>query len=155
VSAAVLEDWAPGKPIPTGYHPVNRVRGGLVTGGALLFGIPFFLTFATALLESVVGQTGWGALLLPGVGPFIAIPAQGGGSGAAAVLVLDGALQSIGVAMFTVGILGQPSLVPDERTPAASALQLRLGPSSKVELLPMLGAGTLGGANGMRAVLSF
>jgi hypothetical protein len=154
VARADLDDWVPGKPIPPGYHEVQRVRGGMVAGGAVLFGIPFFITFAAAFIESLAGQQGWGALLIPGLGPILATTEQGGGT-ASAVLVLDGTLQTIGIAIFTVGIVGKPSLVRDEPAPRPSALHVRLGPSTAVDLLPMLGMGTTRSGQGMGAVLSF
>src|ERR1700722_12032891 len=67
VDKKAIAEWTPDRPVPAGYHPIQRVRGNFITAGAVIFGITFFATFAAALLEDLVQQTGWGALLIPGV----------------------------------------------------------------------------------------
>jgi hypothetical protein len=153
VDKKAIAEWTPDRPVPAGYHPIQRVRGNFITAGAVIFGITFFATFAAALLEDLVQQTGWGALLIPGVGPFLATTQQGG----APILVLDGAVQSLGIVLFTVGIVGRTILVPNEpgAPAAANPLRVQLGAGSSVEVVPMLGMGMNHQGQGIGATLTF
>ena len=103
----VLKDWREGDPIPPGYHPVERIRTGMVAGGATMFGVPYLIS---ALVAAGTADNGCcGAMWIPVIGPFIQMT-QWGTSDASAVdtgdifLVLDGALQAAGLAMFIYGL---------------------------------------------------
>jgi len=103
----VIKDWREGDPIPPGYHPAQRTRTGMVVGGAVMFGVPYLIS---ALVGAGTADNGCcGAMFIPVVGPFVQMT-QWHTSDASAVdtgdifLVLDGALQAAGVAMFVYGL---------------------------------------------------
>jgi len=104
----VIRDWHVGEPIPPGYHPAERIRSGLVAGGATMFGVPYLIS---ALVAAGGADSGCcGAMWIPVVGPLIQMTQWGPGTDASATeagdifLVLDGALQAAGIAMFVYGL---------------------------------------------------
>ena len=104
----VLKDWHEGDPIPPGYHPSQRARTGLIVGGATMFGVPYLIS---ALVAAGGADSGCcGAMWIPVVGPFIQMTQWGAGTDASSaeagdiMLVLDGALQAAGLAMFIYGV---------------------------------------------------
>jgi hypothetical protein len=103
----VIKDWHEGEPIPPGYHPATRVRSGLIAGGATMFGVPYLISALTGAIGADSGCCN--AMFVPVVGPFIQMT-QWHTTDASAVstgdifLVLDGALQATGVALFVYGI---------------------------------------------------
>jgi len=104
----IIRDWHEGDPIPPGYHPESRIRTGLVTGGATMFGVPYLISILTAAIGSDSGCCT--AMWVPVVGPFIQMGAWNAGTDSSAVatgdvfLVIDGVLQAAGVAMFVYGL---------------------------------------------------
>ena len=101
---ARIDDWHEGEPIPAGYHPVKRIRTGLVTGGGIMFGVSYLIS----VLIAAVGQDLSGAnnpfwpQFIPVVGPFI----QMGVTPLATVAVYCtflGLVQAGGLAMFIAG----------------------------------------------------
>jgi len=103
----VIKDWDSGQPIPPGYHVEEHVRKGLIIGGAVTFASTYLLSaLVAASVESVPqnGNSGYGALYVPGVGPFI-LMAQGGNIALGDfLLAIDGIAQLGGIAMFAAGI---------------------------------------------------
>lgn len=102
---ARIDDWHEGEPMPAGYHAVKRVRTGLVTGGAITFGVSYFIS----ILIAAIGQDLSGASnpfwpqFIPVVGPFI----QMGVTPLATVAVYCtflGLAQAGGLAMFIAGL---------------------------------------------------
>jgi hypothetical protein len=103
----VIRDWHEGDPIPPGYHPSERIRTGLVAGGATMFAVPY-------LISVLVGAGGadsgcCNAMYVPVVGPFIEMGSLHSFDASAnavggVFLVLDGVLQAAGVALFIFGI---------------------------------------------------
>jgi hypothetical protein len=107
----VIRDWQEGDPIPPGYHPVSRVRGGMIGGGAGMFGGPYLLSVLIAAIGTdVCNAEGTGCtntlapLYIPVVGPFITLGTAGGSATGDVFLVIDGILQATGVAMMIYGI---------------------------------------------------
>lgn len=106
-----LNDWEPGEPIPPGYHPVTRIRKGLVIGGSVLFGTVYLISALTGAAVSDVctasGSASCGRsaklLFIPVVGPFTMLGNTTSALGNFA-LVLDGLAQAGGVAMLIAGI---------------------------------------------------
>lgn len=93
-------DWEPGEPVPEGYHLTTQIRTGLVVGGAVVFGVTWFLN---ALVASIGIQAA--PLYIPIVGPFIAMGTFRSLQAVDAFfLALDGLTQAGGVAMFIVGL---------------------------------------------------
>lgn len=109
-----LKNWNEGDPIPPGYHPVSRVRGGLIAAGLATF-LPVYLISAlvgAATIDTCKAYNSYasgcrdaGFLLVPVAGPFIEIAHQTnpGAAGALGLTIL-GLAQAGGVAMFVMGI---------------------------------------------------
>lgn len=105
-----ITDWEEGEPIPPGYHPITRIRKGLVIGGALTFGITYLIT---ALSGAVVADVSAGnreamRLVIPVAGPFTLL-STGTASGDM-FLVFNGLVQAAGVGML-IGGLAAPKTV--------------------------------------------
>jgi hypothetical protein len=122
-----VPDWQEGEPVPPGYHPVQRMRKGAVIGGAVTFGVLYFISVLIAAVgtdeanrthtsNSVAG------LYVPVVGPFIAMTQSSTAVGNV-FLALDGLAQAGGAALLIYGITspqtvlarsdnGRPLLLP-------------------------------------------
>jgi hypothetical protein len=98
----VITDWDSDRPVPPGYHPEERVRKGLIIGGACTFGAMYLFTTLGAAISSDAGSPA-NALYIPGVGPFVQM-AQGGSATGTFLLAVDGIAQIGGIAMFAVGL---------------------------------------------------
>jgi hypothetical protein len=122
--SAENNSWKPGNPIPPGYHPVERVRKGLIIAGAVSLGASYLLS---ALGATVAGGSGspctsgfaslWcgggsprnarnedvAALYIPVLGPFwqMTVTTDAGGN---VLNFIDGAAQSAGLAMLIIGL---------------------------------------------------
>lgn len=106
----VIKDYTPGDPVPPGYHPETRVRGGLIAGGAAMFGAAYLPSLLAAAIGSDVcdnltncHNSLW-PLYIPVAGPFIALGTVPGSATGTVFLLIDGALQAGGAAMLIVGI---------------------------------------------------
>ena len=127
--------------MPPGYHVEEHARSGLAIGGGVTFG-------ATWLLSAMVGaalseawskddtidndDTAW-PLFIPVAGPFIGIGTMKASYGPGFMLVIDGLAQTGGVAMFIAGLAAKKEiLVRDDVYDA------------KIQVVPLLGAGTTG-----------
>lgn len=142
----VIRGWQEGEPIPPGYHPAERVRLGLVVGGATLFGVMYLFSALAAgvcssaqegTTTSICGgsTTKEDPLLLPAIGPFIQM-AEGGNAVGDVFLAIDGLAQLGGIAMLIYGLaVPKPVLVRND-----------LGKASppRLEISPMVGAGRAG-----------
>jgi hypothetical protein len=119
-----------GKPVPEGYHLETRPRKGLVISGAIIFGVPYFLSLSVAA-SSRYDPDQW--LYAPLVGPFIDLgnrkdscsttPAGFGNtntycsedSSERFFLMADGLMQVAGATMLVLGLaLPQRLLVRDD-----------------------------------------
>jgi hypothetical protein len=155
----VINDYHDGDPIPPGYHPQQRVRGGLVGGGAGLFGALWLIDVIIAAADASIKQdcnfsltgadictnhkaTFW-PLWIPVAGPFIAIGTTGSDALGTTFLVIDGLAQAGGVAMIIAGAMGHTVLVRND-----------LG-APKLELKPMFGMGATHSGHGMGLQLNF
>lgn len=127
-----ITDWEEGEPIPPGYHPVTRVRKGLIIGGAVTFGVVYLSNVLAAVIHSdackSLSCTGgsWNALYAPIVGPFIQMGYTSSATGNF-FLVLDGLVQAGGVAMLIAGIAA----------PKTVLVRNDLALSKKFEIKPM------------------
>lgn len=138
----IIRDWHEGDPIPPGYHPSTRVRGGLIAGGLSMFGASYLISVLVAAANdgicnnynSVTGTCSGGgddALYIPVLGPFIQMGNEHGSATALAdvFLVLDGLLQGTGVAMFIFGIA----------VPKTVLVRNDLGALKNIHISPMVG----------------
>lgn len=98
-----LTDWEPGEPIPPGYHPIKRMRKGLVIGGALTFGITYLITALGGAIAADAGGARTAVLLLPVFGPFAMVGKDVGATGSF-LFTLNGLAQAAGITMLTVGL---------------------------------------------------
>jgi hypothetical protein len=111
-----INDWEEGEPIPPGYHPVQRIRKGLVIGGAVTFGTVYLLTALSGAAVSDIGHATCTSstsvscsaghsgklLLIPVAGPFAVLST--GSTFGDFFMVLDGLVQAGGIAMFIAGL---------------------------------------------------
>lgn len=105
----VIQDWHEGEPIPPGYHPSTRIRGGLVGGGIGLFAGTYLISVLVAAAGQDITSNGGGTnaaapLYIPVIGPFITMGNVSNSATADVFLVLDGLAQAGGVAMFIYGL---------------------------------------------------
>ena len=122
-----IKDWNEGEPIPPGYHPVQRVRTGLIVGGAVLFGIFYLISAFDASIASDNGNSGNNALWLPGIGPFIQMASTSSATGNLA-LAIDGAAQSAGLAMLIYGMVSPKTvLIRNDLATTPLVLPIRVG----------------------------
>lgn len=156
-----IKDWNEGDPIPPGYHPVSHVRGGLIGGGAGLFGAFYLISALVASVATDVCNGGrncsntlW-PLWIPVAGPFIALGTAAGSASGGFVLVLDGLAQAGGVVMIIVGAMGRTILMRNDLGDAKSPLEFKVGKSAVGEITPMVGMGMTRSGNGMGFSLKF
>ena len=122
-----ITDYDEGDPIPRGYHPVEHVRKGLIVGGAVTFGVLYFLSLLVAAgntdyanRNNTTSQTD--ALYIPAIGPFVQMTKSS--ATANVFLAIDGIAQTGGLIMLVGGIAAPKTvLVRDEamRTPRLMA----------------------------------
>jgi hypothetical protein len=141
----VIEDWEPGDPVPDGYREDSRIRKGLVIGGAATMGGAWLITCVVAgvgqSIEAVddeleegtgyddgVSESDWAVLYIPVAGPFVAIATLDASGGGLAPLIVDGVVQSAGLAMLIAGLAAQ-----DHRL-------VRVG-DADIHVAPVAGAG--------------
>lgn len=143
----MITDWNEGEPIPPGYHPAHRARGGLIGGGAGMFGAAYLISLMVAAFDC---STAYGApcdhhywpLWIPVVGPILTVGTSGSDGTGTAALIVDTALQVGGVAMLGIGIMGRTVLVRND-----------LG--QRLELQPMMAMGATHTGHGAGLSITF
>jgi hypothetical protein len=134
----VLSDWSEGDSIPVGYHVHKKVRTGFIVSGAVTFG----LSYALAVFGGVIGtvancggdgtcvggerRVNYGAMYIPGIGPFIELGQAGRTAGGAVFSVLDGAAQLGGIALLSYGIAARKTVL--QRDGASTGLSVSVSP---------------------------
>jgi hypothetical protein len=100
---------------PSGYPPlqltqVHKVRRGLVTGGAITFGVSWGIAASISFI--LAGSTCAGSdcaaadyLWIPVAGPLI-VAGRDSGSNGSSIFILWSAAQAAGLAMFIIGMMG-------------------------------------------------
>lgn len=158
----VIKDWNEGDPIPPGYHPSTRVRGGLIGGGAGLFGAFYLISALVAAVGTDVCngfdcKNPFWPMWIPVAGPFITIGTAGGSATGDIFLVIDGLAQAGGVAMIIAGAIGRTVLVRNDLGAAPkNPLEFKVGNGGKsLELKPLVGMGQSHTANGMGFAFKF
>ncbi|MEM1032951.1 MAG: hypothetical protein AAGN82_21575 [Myxococcota bacterium] len=113
-----IPNYEDGDPIPPGYKVQSKVRKDLVVAGSVVLGSAWLISVLSAAIAQTVDevdeQTGevlndtgpndWIPLYIPVVGPFITIGTVGASGGGVGILLLDGVVQSGGLAMLIAGI---------------------------------------------------
>jgi hypothetical protein len=120
----IISDWNEGEPIPTGYHPVQRVRKGAIIGGAVPFGILYFISALTAAVAHDANQGrdhSADGLFVPVAGPFITMP-QTSSATANVFLALDGLGQAAGAALVIYGLVSPQTVLLRDDVGAARLL---------------------------------
>lgn len=126
-------EYDPDIGIPANYKRTQKPRTSLLIGGAVIFGAFWITTCLVAGTQLDLNKPGAGALYAPVVGPFIAIftlPMENN-QDAIPVLVLDGVIQAVGVAMFAAG-MAYPEQILKYNAPKLGAqltLQPMVGPT--------------------------
>jgi hypothetical protein len=101
----VIEDWDDGQPVPAGYRVSTKYRTGLIVGGAVTFGVLWFLTAIPSAIAADAEKNGTIALgIIPLAGPFALIPQSGGLISVELLAAIDGLGQLAGAAMLIAGI---------------------------------------------------
>jgi hypothetical protein len=124
--------YAPGYP---GYPPlqltkVHKVRRGLVTGGAITFGVSWGIAASISFVLSSSNCSGSGCsnnadyLWIPVAGPLVVASSDSGSDGSG-ILLLWSAAQAAGLAMFIIGMMGHDVM---EYRVAQRGPTLHLGP---------------------------
>jgi hypothetical protein len=129
-----------GDPIPPGYHSAERVRKGLIIGGAVTFGTLYLFSALVAAAGADSSQNGSNpeaALWVPGVGPFLQM-AQTRSATANVLLAVDGLGQSAGLVMLGFGLFSPKTVLV--RNDLASSKSNK----TEVAVAPMTGRGTTG-----------
>jgi hypothetical protein len=147
---AMIAPWDPDQPPPAGYYLSSKVNGGLIGGGVAILTSFWTVSVIGAAIaakdEEEAGIDGdgvesddWTPLYFPIVGPFITVNSVDAGSDGAAVLVIDGVLQTLGAFMIGWGIadrnyrvIRSPMGTPRSRVP------LQIG-SQEIEVSPIVG----------------
>jgi hypothetical protein len=125
----IIRNWSEGEPIPPGYHSTTRTRTGLVVGGAVMFGVSYFVSALVAKGNQEA------ALWVPAAGPFIQMFQNGNDAKSTVLLALDGIFQVGGISMFAIGLAVPKTLLV--RNDVASA-----GP--RLTIAPIVGPGHSG-----------
>ncbi|HEU4403769.1 MAG TPA: hypothetical protein VFS43_00520 [Polyangiaceae bacterium] len=102
LSGPATRPYNPDAPIPPGYHPEQRVRRGLIIGGAIPLGILYTFSILGAAAMEDSGESGE-FLYVPVLGPFLQMSKTENSVGNT-VLALDGIGQAAGAAMLLVGL---------------------------------------------------
>ncbi|XXT23451.1 hypothetical protein WME94_18105 [Sorangium sp. So ce429] len=137
---AVIPFWDPDRPPPEGYYVTSRSNGGLIGGGVAIMTSFWLASLIAGVIAAKdeedrgidgdgVEASDWTPLYIPIAGPFVAIHAVDASAGGAAVLMVDGVLQTLGAGMVVWGLL-------DRKYRAVRAT----AGSSGVEVLPLVGA---------------
>lgn len=99
-------DFVEGQETPPGYTLGTEARKGMVIGGAITFGTLYLLSAAAAASAqddpALFDQRA--PLFAPVVGPFIALGTEQPAATGSLALVVDGAGQAAGLALFIVGL---------------------------------------------------
>ncbi|MDI1432807.1 hypothetical protein [Polyangium sorediatum] len=120
-----------GDPIPPGYRVDSRIRKGLVIGGAVTFGVPWFFSAMIASIgDSLSRSSDLWPLYIPALGPFIAMGTLDTEGPGTFWLAVDGLAQSGGIAMLIAGIVAQEKRLvrSTEVGTSMTVMPLRFGP---------------------------
>jgi hypothetical protein len=98
-------DYREGAPVPPGYRVEEKIRKGLVIGGAVTFGSLYVVNaiIASIAIDADSNNDEWAVLYIPIGGPFAAIATLDAQESGAAILIIDGLGQAGGLAMLIAG----------------------------------------------------
>jgi hypothetical protein len=109
-----IKDWAIGDPVPSGFRPVHRTRRELIVGGAVIFGVLYFMsTMGAAIVHDAHaygGRDNADALYVPAVGPFIQMIWTSTATGNW-LNAMDGGGQIAGIVMLLVGLTSPKTIL--------------------------------------------
>jgi hypothetical protein len=102
-----ITDWREGDTVPSGFHPVQRMRRGFIVAGAVTFGSLYLISaFGAAAVHDANANRGTDnadALFVPAVGPFIQMGRTTSAFGNMSNLI-DGIVQCGGLTMLIYGL---------------------------------------------------
>lgn len=126
-----LRDWDEGEPIPAGYHPVERLRKGLIIGGAVTFGSLYLISLFVAAAGSDSTEPGQSnteaAMWIPVAGPFVQMAHTDSATGNL-FLAIDGLAQAAGVTMLAFGLFSPTKVLIRNDLAGKNALKLSVAP---------------------------
>jgi hypothetical protein len=109
-----IKDWEKGDPVPPGFHPAHRARKDLIVGGAVIFGVLYFMsTMGAAIVHDAHadgGRDNADALNVPAVGPFIQMIRTSTATGNW-LNAMDGGGQIAGIVMVIVGLTSPKTIL--------------------------------------------
>jgi len=97
-----------GQPVPPGYQLEQRMWGGMVIPGGVLFGVFYSIGALIAAGSNPPRDAGW--LVAPVIGPWVMLASTTDGAGRF-FLTSDGIVQAASVALLVVGFHGRKVLV--------------------------------------------
>ncbi len=119
-----------GKKIPPGYKVQEKVRLGLVIPGSILFGVGYVPAAFLGAGELSYGNAVGATLLIPVVGPFIAIGAGPSAGPIAGIFIIDGLLQAAGAALLIPGLTSKNKVLVKQNVAMIPRPDVFVGPGS-------------------------
>ena len=106
-------EYYEGAGVPDGYIVETRIRKGLVIAGAATFGGAYLLTSLGAAIATDTSSNGdaYAPLFIPVAGPFITIRTAEANATGSFGLVMDGLVQTAGLAMLVAGLAAQEEVL--------------------------------------------
>lgn len=116
-------EYEEGDPIPPGYQFETRADKALAIGGLTTFGTAYAisLVIGSAVLMSDDDDEGYAALLVPIAGPYIAINTLDAEGAGVFWLMVNGVMQTAGVAMLAAGLAAEDVYLKRQDVAAAGA----------------------------------
>lgn len=121
-----------GQPIRSGYKVEERTRTGWVVSGSILFGLSWGGSILAGIGRGATSETGdhaGNALFVPVIGPFAFARNASEGSNVS-FYVVDGILQTAGVAMLLYGILAPKKVLVRQEIATIAHPEILVGPGS-------------------------
>ena len=146
--------YAPPPPPPRTDYKEQRTRDRLVIGGGVAFGAAYLISIAIAIGGVSSDHTGLAPLFIPVVGPFVTLGTSGvfdeaengahltGNVFGAIGLVLDGLVQTAGLAVAAVGLFAPKRTIRAISAPAASGADVAIDPALLPEIAVVPGGVT-------------
>lgn len=100
-----------GGPIPENAQLISRRRLGLLIPGIVMFAVPYIFSVASySVSQDTSAQNVPVEIVIPFIGPFLAM-GDVGSSSAKVALGFDGAIQTVGLALFIGGLVPKKYLL--------------------------------------------
>lgn len=95
-----------GRSPPPGYRPEQRIRRGMVIGGAVTFGVLYLATVvAGGFLQESAQPDRFAPLFVPVAGPFVTLGTADPAALPSVLLAIDGIAQALGLGLTIGGVI--------------------------------------------------